>query len=538
METMDSLKKIYKSFFKNNIFTYITLVICLFLYECGILFLYNHLGKLIDYVIYNKVEEINILGEIILILCLLFILIVLGLLHKHIDFSLSNQGLIYVERAILDNIIHTEYELVMNYDKIQLAQQINNDCVIVMDYQVSQRPTYWVTLLKLGIIMGLIGFYSIPASLALFVCSILFIFLYVVAQRRYENLNKEMIDSQSQYFRVLGGELLNIFLVKINSWYARTIKRFSCSGNIFVKKSVRFLDFDFFLTNFTKILSLACTFGLPLLLILLSPNNITGIFSIVALTQLYFPALEIVVGQFKKRSRCHVAQRRLDSLITLSKEPWGNQTTQKIRKISIENVTFKYNRSPKNILQDFSYCFYSNHIYLLMGDNGSGKSTFLNLLLGLLEPSSGAIQINGDALRKYNLDVLRAEKISYCEQEPYLIPGSILDNLSYGLSPNSADFSYSLLEFVQHMPNGLSTEISTGSHNLSGGQKQRIALSRCFAKTCADVMIFDEPTSALDKQGICDFIHMLQVYKKGRIIIVVTHDPDLISIADDVIRLS
>lgn len=176
---MDSLKKIYKSFFKNNIFTYITLVICLFLYECGILFLYNHLGKLIDYVIYNKVEEINILGEIILILCLLFILIVLGLLHKHIDFSLSNQGLIYVERAILDNIIHTEYELVMNYDKIQLAQQINNDCVIVMDYQVSQRPTYWVTLLKLGIIMGLIGFYSIPASLALFVCSILFIFLYV-----------------------------------------------------------------------------------------------------------------------------------------------------------------------------------------------------------------------------------------------------------------------------------------------------------------------------------------------------------------------
>ena len=73
---------------------------------------------------------------------------------------------------------------------------------------------------------------------------------------------------------------------------------------------------------------------------------------------------------------------------------------------------------------------------------------------------------------------------------------------------------------------------------MSGGQKQRIALSRCFAKEAADILIFDEPTSALDKEGISDFSQMLQKYKMGRIIIVVTHDTDLADIADDILRIS
>lgn len=532
-------KNIIDSFFEKHIFAYTVLIISLFLSEFGLIFLFNSVGVLINDAISGALLRDHLFHELVPILRLLSLFIILRFLFKHLDFSLSNKGLIYAERSMLGDLLHKDYETIMSFDKIELAQQLNNDCVTIMDYFVSQRPVFWVTILKLAIILLIISHYSIIAFGILLCLSLLFIFVYVGAQKYYENLNQKTLEAQSDYFSVLGGELLNVFLVKINSWYLRTLERFSNSGNSFVKKSIRFLNFDFFLTNITKMLSIICMLGLPLVLIYTSSDAIASIFVIVTLIQLYFPALEAIVEQLKIHSCYKVAQKRLIHMIDLPNEHWGNQLAKRIDNITLDKITFQYKSSHKSVIQNFSYQFVPDHIYFIMGQNGSGKSTLLNLILGLLKPCNGLIAFNNIDLCQYDLKELREKKISYCEQEPYLIPGTIKDNLSYGTYyDEKRQLDNPLLQFVQTLPNGIDTEISAGSNNLSGGQKQRIALSRCFAKEAADILIFDEPTSALDKEGISDFSQMLQKYKMGRIIIVVTHDTDLADIADDILRIS
>ena len=84
----------------------------------------------------------------------------------------------------------------------------------------------------------------------LFIVISFYIVLFTFTKNIYKSKNFEMLDSQKKYFSVLGGELLNIFLIKANSWYTETINKFEKAGLDFVKKSISFLDFDYFISNF------------------------------------------------------------------------------------------------------------------------------------------------------------------------------------------------------------------------------------------------------------------------------------------------
>lgn len=536
---MKEFKLIINTFLRRNRSSYLLLTSLMFLSEGSLIFLFDRMGSFLEKALSASTADFEWMSASLFVLGLSFIPITLGFLIKHFDFTLSNRGLIYVEGEILDNLMHTDYRTLMDYDKTRLAQQINNDCVTVLDYRISKLPSFVVTVFKLVVILLVFSVYSGFVSLVLLCISLLFVFLYLGCQKKYEELDHEMISAQSEYFRVLGGELLSVFLVKVNSWYERTSEKFNSAGSVFVTKSVRFLDFDFLLTNLARSFSIVCTLILPAILLLTGSRQVAGLFTAVTLIQLYFPALEETMELFKVRSQYLVAQKRLSHILELPKEVWGKDTVPRILSLASNEMTFRYEKDPAPILRNLNLSFEPGNIYLVTGHNGSGKSTFLNLLLGLLDPSCGSIQINGSSLRRYDLKALRSEKISFCEQQPYLVEGTIFENLDYGQKESDPSvLNNPLLDFVHRLPRGFDTEISFDASNLSGGQRQRIALSRCFSKTSADLMIFDEPTSALDKEGIDIFLTLLQTYKRNRIVLVVTHDPKLTEIADRVLDLS
>lgn len=138
------------------------------------------------------------------------------------------------------------------------------------------------------------------------------------------------------------------------------------------------------------------------------------------------------------------------------------------------------------------------------------------------------------------MESLKKDNIAFCEQEPYLVKGTILENLNYGLD-NAKDLSFymnnPLLSFVKELPNGFDTEITQSNNNISGGQKQRIGIVRALSKESANVYIFDEPTSALDVKSIEILTTMIKEKKKGNIIIVITHDKDFEKVADKIYSL-
>ncbi|MFC7459445.1 ATP-binding cassette domain-containing protein, partial [Hydrogenophaga defluvii] len=163
------------------------------------------------------------------------------------------------------------------------------------------------------------------------------------------------------------------------------------------------------------------------------------------------------------------------------------------------------------------------------GITGSGKSTLIDLILGLLPPSSGQIWIEGEALDATNLRRWQ-KRIAHVPQSIFLTDSSIGENVALGVPPQHIDTSRlrrvmaaaQMTEFVDRLPQGLATRVGERGVQLSGGQRQRIGLARALYKQ-ADVLILDEATSALDgatESRVMDAIYHLN---PNVIILMIAH---------------
>ena len=209
--------------------------------------------------------------------------------------------------------------------------------------------------------------------------------------------------------------------------------------------------------------------------------------------------------------------------------------------IKLNNVTKQYtdtNISIKNIH------FKKQKSYLILGPSGSGKSTMLNLIGGLIKPTSGNIQINLDnenidisKLKESQLKKLRLENIGYILQDFKLFEDfTVKDNLEILLNLSNKKLSQEQVKEILKQV-GLEHKINSKVKNLSGGEKQRVAIARVLAKNY-NILLCDEPTGSLNKTLANDLIELIiDVHKKSKnTLIVVSHDESISKYFDEVIR--
>jgi ABC-type multidrug transport system fused ATPase/permease subunit len=211
------------------------------------------------------------------------------------------------------------------------------------------------------------------------------------------------------------------------------------------------------------------------------------------------------------------------------------------KKIEFKNISFNYKNS-KYKLEKLNFSINKNSNVGIYGASGSGKSTIINLLTGLLYPNEGKIIVDDEEI---GADLLNWQaKIGYVTQENYLMDDTILNNILFSDSNNEYDkekLNYStsktkINEFVVDFENGLDTEVGDKGMKLSGGQKQRIAIARALYKN-PEIIIFDESTSALDNNSEKNIIE--DIYKiKDKTIILISHKKELLKNCDKIISLS
>lgn len=216
----------------------------------------------------------------------------------------------------------------------------------------------------------------------------------------------------------------------------------------------------------------------------------------------------------------------LESLKSMDLEYHGIvNSDERFRELVLDRVFFRYPAASVNALNDISMELLKGESIGLIGPSGSGKSTLVDLLLGLLYPSSGSLSYNGLPLSEV-IDSWRS-KVAYLPQEVFLIDGTLRDNIALGEPVSTIDESRldesiaqaRLSNLVEELPKGLETSIGERGVRLSGGQRQRVALARAFYHQ-REVLVMDEATSALDnntEQEIVDEIRNL----KGKITMVV-----------------
>lgn len=209
--------------------------------------------------------------------------------------------------------------------------------------------------------------------------------------------------------------------------------------------------------------------------------------------------------------------------------------------LEFRNVSFRYGgMDSAYILHHISLKIPAGKTFAIVGRSGSGKSTFVKLLAGLLEPSEGSILYDGVDMRILDYQGLR-RKIGYVLQENHVFNGSVLENIAFGAEPDlkraiNAAKAASAHEFIERLPLGYETQLGESGVRLSGGQTQRITIARAIYRNPA-VLILDEATSALDAETEREVQEKMDVVFAGRTALVIAHRLSTIRNADRIIVL-
>jgi len=220
----------------------------------------------------------------------------------------------------------------------------------------------------------------------------------------------------------------------------------------------------------------------------------------------------------------------------------------KLKKLNFENniifknIGFKFNSDSEEILKNINFKIKKNEFIAIVGKTGSGKTTFLNLLMGLLEPTSGQITVDDRDI--YNDVEKWRSNLGFVPQNINLLDDSLKKNIAYGLVDNlisevkikkSIELSQ-LSTFLENSKEQLDRSIGESGIKISGGQKQRIAIARALYNS-PEILIFDEPTSSLDPVTTSKLFDTLKKLNNEKTIILVSHDIRDFSIFDKVYEI-
>ncbi len=233
-----------------------------------------------------------------------------------------------------------------------------------------------------------------------------------------------------------------------------------------------------------------------------------------------------------------------ESLVTLyhiannnETEPYsGNTKVDFTGNIVFQSVSFKY--SDKPVLRDVSFELTPNNKLAIIGSNGAGKSTIINLILGFYAPQSGLITANGITFTDIDFHHFR-KSIGVVAQHPLLFPSTIRENIIYGYDKEVIDEQDILAvskmalahDFIDNLPDGYETQIGEDGVLLSGGERQKIAIARALINK-PKLLILDEPTNHIDHQAVKKIMQNLQTIEYSPSVLIISHDTEVVNHAD------
>lgn len=234
---------------------------------------------------------------------------------------------------------------------------------------------------------------------------------------------------------------------------------------------------------------------------------------------------------------------KLEKAIAELEPPLQQEIVPKIqREIRLDCISYKYPSGTRPSVKDVSITVKLGDRVAIVGPSGAGKSTLIDLISGLIQPSSGSVLVDGAPLTKERAQSWQ-DQLQFCPQNPFLFDLSIADNITL-----DAQYDQERMEKVAalagidsfiktQLDQGYQTETGEMGSRLSGGQIQRISIARTLYKD-VPVYIFDEPTSNLDPELANEILDRIFAAKPDAAIVVVTHDPDIAAKCDWVLEMT
>ena len=534
-------KYVLKNFFKNKkSFILMGVMLITFLITSISPYL---TGAFVDFLISNKNRKLVIYLSI-----LIMIIGVMGILLSYLKNIMTVKITSKVSFDMLSDI--TKYiqrvrlEIVEKKDPIYLTQQINSDVNVLSGFVISNFISIPLNLI---LALAIVYLYCSISKMLLLLMAMLIVpyallYFYMRAPLYKSFLEKKEADST--FFSRFSSQIKQIFNIQLHSLYEVSENELKQAFEKFLPVLVRTKKIEY---NFTSIDSVISTVFQSMMFVVGGISIIDGNMTIGQFTMvntyfgMFLKVVKYYINFFKDLQDTKASYTRILNLKNYESIKNGKLEIKNIESVSVKNIKFSYLTNKKNtvVFSGFTYEFFKNNIYSVVGPNGSGKSTLLKIITGLYTEVEGEVLINGKALQEINGEKIRENTFSVVPQRLYLSTENVGDFLQKSLQKDKKEIEDLLNCDVLRLSEYVKTikrNFDKSCGNLSGGEFRKVNLWMALHKL-AEVLILDEPTMELDKESKNELFEYLKGHVQGTIVIIMTHDQELMSVSDYIVKL-
>lgn len=416
------------------------------------------------------------------------------------------------------------------YDISSLMNVANNNSLII-----------FVILFK-AIGAG-IGLFLLDWRLAVFIIILLPLkaAVNILMRNRAEKLGKQLMEKNKNYNSWFSDILSGIMDIKFWNLQKQKCKEYAGHVESINKASQNLSLLMAKNTMFTSMLELLFTNALYILgAFLIAGDRLTfgGLIAFISFAAYLFTPVNAVMDLRITLKQVKPSVDGLKKYFSLQEENYSSalEPAKQLSSIEFRDVSVIF--QDRVILDHISFTIHRGEKVALVGENGSGKTTILNLLLRICEPTSGEILVDGTPLQEYNIEAYR-RKFSVVPQDVHLFKGSVGDNITFGNgSPHFSDPHLSFCtEAIERLEQQYETPAGSDGKKLSGGERQKIALLRALYHQ-SDILILDEATASYDKESEQNFDSFIRDDQQFGFYFLVTHRKGSLHSVSRILRLS
>ena len=498
----------------------------------NILFNIEWLNPLLKFLGVETSRDILVYGSILLIFIFLFKNTYI-IFYKYLKARFVYNRYRSISTRLFEVYMHTPYAFHLRRNSADLIRNVSTEAENITSRVI--MPLLQITsegVMILGLALLLIIVEPVVTLVSLLLLGGTSFFILKMIKSRMNYYGEEAFRERAGMIKAVNegvGGLKDVTVMNRQNWF---ILRFQKSVDLLTRSHI---FRDVIRQSARPVLETVAIAGMLIITIFLmwEGRSIASLASVLALfalsIQRLLPAMNIMVNDYNVfRYYSHSVTPIHDDLMSLQKKKFDIEKIAFKEKIELSNVTYAYPETERDVLKNISLIINKGSAVGIVGSTGSGKTTLVDVVLGLLSPQKGVVKVDGEEIEEKMSGWQK--NIGYIPQVIYLSDDTIKNNVAFGVPEEEIDEDrvWSCLEaaqldkFTKELSQGVDTFIGERGVRLSGGQRQRIGIARALYNN-PEVLVMDEATSSLDNVTEKFVIDAIEKLKKGRTLIIIAH---------------